>query len=128
MQAITQKDLKYSREHLWVRMEGEMSAVVGITGHAQEAMGSVTYVEMPTVGEKVVKGGELGVIESIKAATEICSPLEGAVAEVNDALAATPELINRDPYGLGWICRLKVCDASGLDDLMSFSQYELFTR
>jgi len=120
------KELKYSKDHLWVRVEGEKSAVVGITDHAQNAMGAVTFIEMPTVGDKVARGGVLGVIESIKAASEISSPLAGVVAQVNEALDATPELINQAPYGGGWICRLKDCDTSGLGALMDATQYEEF--
>lgn len=120
------KELKYSKDHLWVRVDGEKSAVVGITDHAQNAMGSVTFIEMPAVGEKVARGGVLGVIESIKAASEISSPLAGVVAQVNEALDATPELINQAPYGSGWICRLKDCDTSGLGGLMDAAQYEKF--
>jgi glycine cleavage system H protein len=120
------RDLRYSKDHLWVRMEGGGTTVIGVTDYAQDAMGSVTFVEMPSDGTKVERNGPLGVIESIKAATEICSPLEGVVACINDSLNATPELINRDPYGLGWICRLKNCDTSGLDCLMDAVQYEVF--
>lgn len=114
--------LKYSKDHGWVRMEGNC-AVIGMTDHAQEALGSVIYVEVPTVGRRLAQHDELGVIESVKAATSIFAPLAGTVAVLNPALASDPELINKDPYGGGWICRMADCDASGLAGLMDSCQY-----
>ena len=120
------KELKYTKDHEWVRMEGG-EAVVGISDHAQEALGDITFVELPVVGKKVAQHGGLGVIESVKAASDIFAPLSGTVAAQNAELDKAPELINKDPYGKGWICRLKDCDASGLAGLMDAAQYEAFT-
>lgn len=114
--------LRYSKDHVWVRMEGGQ-AVVGITGHAQETLGGIIYVEMPALGEQLTQNGELGVIESVKAASAVLAPLAGTVAGLNTELAASPELINRDPYGKGWICCLKDCDESGFAGLMDAAQY-----
>ncbi|MEI6809360.1 MAG: glycine cleavage system protein GcvH [bacterium] len=119
---MSPEKLRYSRDHVWVRLEGGQ-AVVGITDHAQETLGDITYVELPALGEQLTQGGELGVIESVKAASAVLSPLTGTVAGLNAELAESPELINRDPYGRGWICRLKDCDEAGLAGLMDAAQY-----
>jgi glycine cleavage system H protein len=114
--------LYYTQDHEWVRMEGDQ-AVVGITDHAQSALGDITYVEVPRIG-KVVKGGApLAVIESVKAASEITAPVAGTVAAVNEVLSKTPETINQFPYEAGWICRLKNIDKAGVKALMTAEQY-----
>jgi glycine cleavage system H protein len=117
--------LKFTREHEWVRFENG-SGWVGITDHAQAALGDITFVELPPAGKQVKQGEPLAVIESVKAAGDVFAPLSGTVAEVNMALDSAPELINQDPYGKGWVCRLEDCAAAGLDSLMSPQDYEAF--
>ena len=119
------EDLHYSKEHEWVLLE-EGSATVGITDHAQERLGEITYVELPAVGTEVSQSDELGSIDSAKAASDIYAPLGGVVVEVNDALDEAPEAINDDPYGDGWICRLENVDEAGLENLLSVEAYRLF--
>ena len=119
------KELKYTKDHEWVRIEGSL-ARVGITDHAQAALGDITFIEAPAAGKKVAQHGELGVIESVKAASDIFAPVAGTVAEVNADLDDTPELVNKDPYGKGWICALKDCDMAGLAGLMDAADYAKF--
>jgi len=119
--------LRYTKDHEWVRMEGD-TAVVGITHHAQDAMGDITYVEMPEIGREVAQGDELAAVESAKAASDIYAPVGGAVAEVNKALDDAPEKINQDPYGEGWICKLSGAATADLDRLLDAAQYEALCR
>jgi len=119
---LVPEDLHYTKEHEWVRVEGDM-AVVGITDHAQKAMGEITYVDSPAAGSEVAQFDDLGAIDSAKAASDIYAPLAGVVAEVNGALEEMPETINADPYGEGWICKLKNIDAGGLDELLTAEDY-----
>ena len=116
------EELHYTKEHEWVRVEGDL-ATVGITDHAQQAMGEITYVDPPAVGTQVKQFDDLGAIDSAKAASDIYAPLSGVVAEVNGELDETPEKINADPYGEGWICKLKGIDAGGLDKLLTAEEY-----
>lgn len=116
------EELRYTREHEWVRVEGDL-ATVGITDHAQNAMGDITYVDPPAAGVRVGQFDELGSIDSAKAASDIYAPLAGVVAEVNGALEDAPETINADPYGQGWICKLKEIDVTGLDKLLTPEGY-----
>ena len=116
-------DRKYMTSHEWVKVEGEL-AVVGITDHAQEQLGDITFVELPDVGKQVEKGAEAAVIESVKAASDIYAPVGGEVAEVNGALDDTPELVNKSPYEQGWIYKLKGFDAAELDGLLGAADYE----
>ncbi len=120
---MTPDDRKYAKTHEWVRIDGDV-AVVGITDHAQEALGDITFVEHPTVGDSIAQGGECGVIESVKAASDIYAPIGGDVAEINSELENAPELINKDPYGNGWILKLKDFDATQLDGLLAAADYE----
>ena len=115
-------NLRYSKDHEWVRMEGSI-AIVGITDHAQHALGDVTYVDLPPVGKQVRQGQELSAVESAKAAADVFSPLSGTVSEVNSALESEPERVNTDPYGAGWICKLKDVQAADLNNLLSTAQY-----
>lgn len=116
------EELYYSSEHEWVRVEnGE--GVVGITDHAQEQLGDVVFVELPDVGAKVAKDESAASLESVKAVSEVYIPVAGEVTAVNDKLADAPETINDDPYGEGWILRLRFSDKSQLDDLMSAKDY-----
>ena len=115
-------ELRYTEDHEWVRLDGD-AATVGITDHAQHAMGDITYVELPSADQSVSRGGELAVVESAKAASDVYSPLSGTVIEANDALDDTPETINADPYGGGWICKLSLADPSEADSLLTPAQY-----
>lgn len=119
---LVPEDLRYTKEHEWVRVEGDL-VIIGITDHAQRAMGEITYVDPPTAGTRVKQFEEFGAIDSAKAASEIYAPLAGVVAEVNGALDDAPETINKDPYGEGWICKLKEVDAGGLADLLTADAY-----
>lgn len=114
-------DLKYAKSHEWVRVEGE-EAVIGITQFAQDALGDITYVEAPQVDDDVEAGSECGSLESVKAASDLISPVSGKVIAVNEELENAPEVINQDPYGKGWIYRVKL---NGLpDDLLDAAGYE----
>ncbi len=120
------QELKYSREHEWVRVEGNR-ATVGITDFAQHQLGDVVFVEVPTVGAAVTVGQGFSVVESVKAVSDIYAPLSGTVAAVNDALNDTPEIINGDPYGDGWIAVIEMSNPGELDALLDAAGYEKFT-
>jgi glycine cleavage system H protein len=117
------EQLRYTKDHEWVRVEGK-EAVIGITDYAQKSMGDLTFVELPKVGRTVAQFDSIGVLESVKAASDLFAPLAGTVAAVNTALEKTPELINTAPFDAGWICRLKGIDPAGLVKLMTAAQYE----
>ena len=119
-------DLKYSREHEWVRLEGDV-ATVGISDFAQEQLGDVVFVELPDVGKQVVQNGDAAVVESVKAASEVYAPLAGEVVEVNTALEEDPELVNQSPTGEGWFIKIRLSDASQLDGMMDEAAYNDFT-
>jgi glycine cleavage system H protein len=119
-------DLRYSVEHEWVRTEGGR-ARVGITDYAQDALGDIVYVELPTVGTELAVGAKLGEVESTKSVSEIYSPVAGTVAAVNNALPDSPERINADPYGEGWICELDLADPGGLEALLDAAGYSDLT-
>ncbi|MBI5524502.1 MAG: glycine cleavage system protein GcvH [Desulfarculus sp.] len=119
------EELKYTEEHEWIKVEGGL-AVVGVTDFAQQQMGDVTYVDLPEAGRAVERMAELCVIESVKVAADVFSPLAGVVAEANAALGEHPELINQDCYGAGWLVKLKDYDASGLGELMDADAYAKF--
>lgn len=114
--------LKYSKEHEWVNVEGSV-ATVGITEYAQQELGDIVYVELPEVGEKIVKDDPFGAVESVKAVSDIYAPVSGAVLEVNDALPDSPETVNEDPYGDGWMIKVEMSDADDLKDLMTAEEY-----
>jgi glycine cleavage system H protein len=116
-------DLLYTKEHEWLRQEADGSVTVGITEHAATALGDLVYVELPEVGQDCETGGEMAVVESVKAASDVYAPVSGSVVEVNEDLADEPEKINADPYGDGWIVRMEGVD---LDDgeLMSPDEYQ----
>lgn len=117
-------DLRYTKEHEWLRREDDGSVTVGITDHAQSALGDLVYVELPEVGQEVEAGGEMAVVESVKAASDVYAPIGGTVTEVNESLSDDPEKINADPYGDGWIVRLQ---PSGDDeDTMDPDAYQAF--
>lgn len=115
--------LKYSKEHEWVAAEESM-ATIGITDHAQDQLGEIVYIELPSVGEKISKDDPFGVVESVKAVSDIYAPISGTVAEVNEGLRESPEVINEDPYGDGWLIKIRASDASEMDDLMDSEEYE----
>lgn len=116
-------ELRYADSHEWIRLEDDGTAFVGISDHAQEAMGDLVYVELPEVGQTLSRTEESGVVESVKAASDIYAPVSGEVVAVNEALADTPELVNQDPYGDGWLYRIRVKDKAELDQLLSADDY-----
>ena len=115
-------DLRYHREHDWVRMEGDV-AVFGITWYAQDALGEVVYYDAPDVGATVAKDGAYGELESVKAVSDIYAPAAGEVVAVNDAAGSRPELVNEDPYGEGWLIKVRLADPSELEELMDADAY-----
>ena len=117
------KELKYTKSHEWVRDDGDGMVTVGITDHAQELLGDLVYVELPEVGGSLDVEGEAGVVESVKAASDLYSPLAGEIVAVNDALADAPESVNEAPYGDGWIFKLKLADAASIGSLMDAEAY-----
>ncbi len=117
-------DIKYTPSHEWVRDNGDGTVTVGISDHAQEALGDLVFVEFPEIGSRVKTEESCGVVESVKAASDIYSPLDGEVIEVNDVLSEAPETINRDPYGEGWLFKLRVADPSQVDALLDGPSYE----
>lgn len=120
---MTPKDLRYSKEHEWVKVDGA-EATVGITDHAQEELGDVVYVELPQVGQQVEQFKPFGVVESVKAASDLYAPVSGEVVAVNGELAKSPEKVNQDPYGEGWMIRVRLKDPAQLDNLLSADEYE----
>lgn len=119
-------DLLYTKDHEWVRIEDDGSLVVGITDHAQEALGDLVYVELPETDLELEPGDGLAVVESVKAASDVYTPSPGTVIAVNEALADTPELINSDAFGEGWIARLKTDNRDSLNDLMNADAYDQY--
>ena len=117
------EDLKYSKEHEWVLVEGSV-ATVGITDYAQDQLGDIVFVELPAVGDKVSKEDAFGVVESVKAVSDTYAPVSGKVVEVNDDLPENPEMLNEDPYGDGWIIKIEMNDPDELQDLMTATEYE----
>ncbi|MCB2264363.1 MAG: glycine cleavage system protein GcvH [Candidatus Thiosymbion ectosymbiont of Robbea hypermnestra] len=122
----TPGDLKYTEEHEWVRDNGDGTLTVGITDHAQEALGDLVFIELPEVGRRVEGAQACAVVESVKAASDVYSPLEGEVTETNPALEGAPETINEDPYGEGWLFKLRPSAASPLDSLLDAAGYRAF--
>jgi len=116
-------DLKYTQDHEWVRVDGDV-AVVGITDFAQGELGDVVFVEIETEGETLDKGETFGTVEAVKTVSDLFMPVGGEVSEVNEALADDPELVNKDPYGDGWMIKVKISDSSDLDDLMDAEAYK----
>ena len=114
--------LKFTKEHEWVLVEDQV-AIVGITEYAEQELGDVVYVELPEVGEKIVKDDPFGAVESVKAVSDIYAPVSGTVVEVNDTLPDSPETINDDPYGDGWLIKVEMTDKDDLKDLMSAEEY-----
>jgi len=120
-------DLKYTNEHEWARAEGDR-ATIGITHYAQDALGDIVYVDIPPVGTAVTSGSTFGEVESTKSVSDIYAPVAGKVVEVNTALDATPELLNQDPYGDGWIFKLEVGDPADVEGLLDAAAYRALTE
>src|SRR5207244_1956780 len=120
---MTPEDNKYAKSHEYVHVEGEVGTV-GITDYAQKELGDVVFVELPQVGTQLEAGDELGSIESVKAVSELFAPVSGEVVEINETLADKPELVNTDPYGDGWMIRVRLTDPTELDELMNAEEYE----
>ena len=120
-------DLKFSKEHEWVRLEGDI-ATVGISHFAQEQLGDVVFVELPEVGRLVARNGDAAVVESVKAASEVYAPVSGEVVEVNGALEDDPELVNKSPTDKGWFMKIRMSDASELDGMMDEAAYKDFVE
>ncbi len=118
------ENLKYTTDHEWCRLEDDGSITIGITDHAQEALGELVYVELPEVGVEFAAGDACAVVESVKAASDVYAPIGGEVAEVNEQLEAEPELVNSSPYDEGWLLRLMPSDPAALDELLDAENYE----
>jgi glycine cleavage system H protein len=124
---MIEQGLLYTEDHEWARIENDI-ATVGITDHAQEQLGEITFAELPSVGKTVECRGELAVVESSKAAGDVYSPVKGTVTEVNSQLETKPELINEDCYKTGWICKLKITDNKCFEKLMDAKKYEEYLK
>jgi glycine cleavage system H protein len=122
---MTPENLRYTKDHEWILVEGDM-ATVGITDHAQEELGDIVYVDLPKVGAQIEQHGSLGSVESVKAVSEIYSPASGEVTEVNPALADSPEKLNEEPYGAGWLAKLKLSNATEVGQLMTAAEYQAY--
>lgn len=120
----TPTDLKYASTHEWARLDEDGNVTVGITDHAQHALGDVVYVELPEIGTELHAGQEAGVVESVKAASDVYAPVSGKVIAINETLEDTPETINSDPYHGGWFYKIEPSDAAELDDLLSADDYQ----
>jgi glycine cleavage system H protein len=118
-------EFRYTKDHEWVKLEGD-EAVIGITDFAQNQLGDIIYVELPAVGKDLAAHQSLGVVESVKSVSDVYAPVAGVVTKVNEALATTADLLNKDPHGQGWIIRIKVKDAKDVDSLFTAVDYEKF--
>ena len=116
-------ELKYAKSHEWVRNEGDGTVTVGISDHAQQSLGDVVYVEHPELGQTVNAGAETGVVESVKAASDIYAPVSGTIVAVNETLEESPETVNQDPYGDGWFFKIEPDDVTELEDLLDAEAY-----
>jgi glycine cleavage system H protein len=121
------EDLHYSKDHEWVRVDGE-TAIIGITDYAQNSLGDVVYVELPKPGDEFATNESFGSVESVKAVSEVFTPVAGAVAAVNEELNDTPEKVNSDPYGEGWMIRLRMKNPGEVDSMLTAAEYEDFTK
>jgi glycine cleavage system H protein len=124
---MTPQDSRYSKSHEYVHIEGD-TGTIGITDYAQKELGDVVFVELPQVGAQLEQGDELGSIESVKAVSELFAPVSGEVVEVNEALTLKPELVNTDPYGDGWMVKVKVSTPEEADELMDAEEYEEYVE
>src|SRR5919106_2663457 len=121
------EDLHYSKDHEWIRVEGDIGTI-GITDHAQDSLGDVVYVELPKAGESFAAHESFGSVESVKAVSEIFTPISGEIAEVNESLNDEPEKVNKDPYGEGWMIKMTMSAAGEVDSLLTAAEYEDFTK
>ncbi len=121
------EDLKYSKEHEWVRVSGNV-ATVGITDYAQDQLGEIVFAELPDEGEEFEKGDSFGVVESVKSVNDVYVPLSGKVVETNDPVTDGPEILNDDPYGEGWLIKIELADAKELKELMSAKEYQAYIK
>ena len=119
-------NFRYTKEHEWVKVEGE-TGTVGLTDHAQKELGDIVYVDLPKPGTTVEKGKTIGSVESVKAVSDIYSPVSGEVIEANDLLTASPEKLNEDPHGAAWLVKIKLSNASEAGELMSAADYQTYT-
>jgi glycine cleavage system H protein len=122
---VNPEDLSYTETHEWAKVDGNV-ATVGLTDHAQSELGDIVYLELPEVGAEVTAGGEFGVVESVKAASDLNAPLSGKVVDVNDAATQDPALVNRDCYGDGWLVKLELKDPSEVENLKTAAEYKEF--
>jgi glycine cleavage system H protein len=127
MMANIPDDLHYSKDHEWVRVEGNV-AVVGITDYAQDSLGDVVYVELPKTGDSFAANESFGSVESVKAVSEVFCPISGDIAGVNESLNDAPEKVNEDPYGEGWMIRVKMSNPGEVDSMLTAAEYEDFTK
>jgi glycine cleavage system H protein len=121
--SIIPADLRYAKSHEWVKTTESGEVVIGITDYAQSSLGDITYVQLPGVGDVLAVGDVFGVVESVKAASDLYAPVSGEVMAVNNALDATPETVNQDPFGEGWIMKVRVAEATDLDGLLDSAAY-----
>ena len=121
------EDLHYSKDHEWVRVEGE-EAIIGITDYAQNSLGDVVYVELPKPGDGFAVNESFGSVESVKAVSEVFTPVAGTVVKINESLADEPEKVNSDPYGEGWMIRVRMSNPGEVDSMLSAAEYEDFTK
>ena len=121
------EDLHYSKDHEWVRVDGDQ-AIIGITDYAQNSLGDVVYVELPKAEDEFAANESFGSVESVKAVSEVFTPIAGSVVKINEALADEPETVNSDPYGEGWMIRLKMANPGEVDSLLTAAEYEDFTK
>ncbi|HYW02482.1 MAG TPA: glycine cleavage system protein GcvH [Gammaproteobacteria bacterium] len=117
-------ELRYTSSHEWVEDQGDGTVTLGVTDHAQDALGDLVFVELPEVGQELAAGDACAVVESVKAASDVYAPVKGSVVEVNEELEEHPEYVNEDPYGKGWLVRLELAEGVGLDDLLDAAAYQ----
>jgi len=120
-------EIKYTKEHEWISLDGEV-AMIGITDHAQSQLGDIIFVELPDVDSEINQNDTFGVIEAVKTVADLFAPVKGLIIELNSSLEDSPDLINSDPYGAGWIIKVKVTNSNQYDDLMSSDEYEEFIK
>ena len=120
------ENLRYTKEHEWVRVEGDIG-IIGITFHAQKELGDIVYVDLPKVGTSTQQGKAVGSVESVKAVSDLYTPVSGEVVEVNPLLAESPEILNTDPYGSGWLVKIKLSDPGEAGKLLTAAEYQAYT-
>ncbi|MEW6166237.1 MAG: glycine cleavage system protein GcvH [Pseudomonadota bacterium] len=121
-------ELKYVKSHEWLRREADGTVTIGITDHAQEALGDLVFVEVPALGRKVATNEACAVVESVKAASDVYAPIAGEVVAANEALGTSPEILNSDPYGAGWMWKMKPANAADVDGLLDAAAYEAYLK